>query len=219
MKFEASILLFSVLMLSIVTFALPSYASGNDPYDSGYYHGCDDVGISDSSERYINQPEKGPSFHTNAFMNGYYAGFDACSNNSDSNNNEIPNCDFDEFVNDDNECEKIPPNPATAVLPPCDGSLQDCVTENGDVCLAGASTHECELPNPGDSVVIPGVTFPEDEEEPSYPYCDLLPDGFRDVSCHDRKDYDQETLLYPCNDGTHKERWQDCEDVSGYDYG
>ncbi|MGH9953676.1 MAG: hypothetical protein ACRD5J_18830 [Nitrososphaeraceae archaeon] len=141
------------------------------------------------------------------------------NDNKNENENKVPNCDFDEFVNDDNECKKIPPNPATAVLPPCDGSLQDCVTENGDVCLAGASTHECELPNPGDSVVIAGVTFPEDEEEPSYPYCDLLPDGFRDVSCHDRKDYDQETLLYPCNDGTHKERWQDCEDVSGYDYG
>lgn len=24
--------------------------------------------------------------------------------------------------------------------------------------------------------------------------------------------------MYPCNDGTNKERWQDCEDVSGYDY-
>jgi hypothetical protein len=59
--------------------------------------------------------------------------------------NDIPNCDFDEFVNDDNECEKIPENPITAALPPCDGSLQNCVTDDGDVCLAEASTHECEL--------------------------------------------------------------------------
>jgi hypothetical protein len=88
MKFEAFILLFSVLMLSIVTFALPSYASGNDPYDSGYDHGCDDAGISDSSERYINQPEKGHSFHTNAFMNGYYDGFDACSGSSGGSSND-----------------------------------------------------------------------------------------------------------------------------------
>ena len=30
-------------------------------------------------------------------------------------------------------------------LPTCDGSLQDCVTENGDVCEAGSTDHECEL--------------------------------------------------------------------------
>ncbi|MGI0042898.1 MAG: hypothetical protein ACRD47_04235 [Nitrososphaeraceae archaeon] len=63
-----------------------------------------------------------------------------------------PVCGFDEFVNDDNECEKIPQDPVTAVLPPCDGSFQDCVTPEGNVCLAGASTHECELPNPGDEL-------------------------------------------------------------------
>jgi len=67
-------------------------ASGNDPYDSGYDHGCNDAGISDSSERYINQPEKGPSFHTNAFMNGYYDGFNGCSyDTSDSDNNNDDN--------------------------------------------------------------------------------------------------------------------------------
>lgn len=76
-----------------------------------------------------------------------------------------PVCDFDEFVNDDNECEKIPEDPVTAVLPPCDGSFQDCVTPNGDVCLAGASTHECELPNPGEEEVSPGVSFPNVDDE------------------------------------------------------
>lgn len=29
-------------------------------------------------------------------------------------------------------------------LPACDGSYQDCVTENGDVCVAGSTEHECE---------------------------------------------------------------------------
>lgn len=43
-------------------------------HTSGYYHGCSDAQISDSSERYINQPEKGPSFHTNEFMNSYHEG-------------------------------------------------------------------------------------------------------------------------------------------------
>lgn len=54
------------------------YASESSPYDSGYDHGCDDAGRSES-DKYINQPERGPSFHTNAFMDGYYAGLNACS--------------------------------------------------------------------------------------------------------------------------------------------
>ncbi|MPZ07037.1 MAG: hypothetical protein GEU26_11595 [Nitrososphaeraceae archaeon] len=54
-------------------------ASNDSPYSSGYDHGCNDAAISDPSERYINQPGKGPSFHTGEFMNGYYDGFDACS--------------------------------------------------------------------------------------------------------------------------------------------
>ena len=58
---------------------LQVYASS--PYDSGYNHGCNDARISDPSDRYINQPEKGASFHTDMFMQGYYDGFDACINN------------------------------------------------------------------------------------------------------------------------------------------
>src|SRR5918996_1408013 len=57
---------------------LQVYASESSPYDSGYDHGCDDAGRSES-DKYINQPERGPSFHTNEFMNGYYAGLNACS--------------------------------------------------------------------------------------------------------------------------------------------
>ena len=29
-------------------------------------------------------------------------------------------------------------------LPKCNGTFQDCVTENGDICLAGSTEHECE---------------------------------------------------------------------------
>ena len=43
----------------------PIYAA---THASGYNHGCSDAQISDPSNRYINQPEKGPSFHTDAFM-------------------------------------------------------------------------------------------------------------------------------------------------------
>lgn len=63
--------------------ALTVYAS-SDPYDSGYDHGCNDAGILDPADKYINQPEKGPSFHTNAFMLGYYDGYDTCTANSES---------------------------------------------------------------------------------------------------------------------------------------
>src|SRR5215208_6811441 len=55
------------------------YAGSKSPYQSGYDHGCDDADISDPNDRYINQPEKGPSFHTDEFMRGYNAGYDACS--------------------------------------------------------------------------------------------------------------------------------------------
>jgi hypothetical protein len=84
----AIISIFTALVLSIPGSAL---ASSNSPYDSGYDHGCDDAGISDSSDRYINQPEKGPSFHTSEFMNGYNAGVSSCSfSNSNDGNNYNP---------------------------------------------------------------------------------------------------------------------------------
>jgi hypothetical protein len=56
-------------------------ASSKSPYDSGYDHGCDEAGISDPSEQYINQPEKGPAYHTSEFMDGYYAGLNSCGPN------------------------------------------------------------------------------------------------------------------------------------------
>lgn len=62
----------------LATTASTTYAS-SDPYDSGYDHGCDDARVLDPSDRYINQPEKGPSFHTDSFMQGYYDGLAACN--------------------------------------------------------------------------------------------------------------------------------------------
>jgi hypothetical protein len=49
------------------------------PYDSGFMHGCSDAKISDPTDRYINQPKQGPSFHTSKFMEGYNGAFDDCS--------------------------------------------------------------------------------------------------------------------------------------------
>jgi hypothetical protein len=67
----------------IVTSASSTFAS-TDPYDSGHDHGCNDAAILDPSDRYINQPEKGPSFHTDVFMQGYYDGYDACTNSTEN---------------------------------------------------------------------------------------------------------------------------------------
>jgi hypothetical protein len=67
------------LILSTQQAMFAVVASESSPYDSGYDHGCDDARVSDPDDRYINQPEKGPSRHTGAFMQGYDDGFDACS--------------------------------------------------------------------------------------------------------------------------------------------
>ena len=60
----------------------------NLPYRSGYNHGCSDAKISDPSKRYINQPGKGPSYHTLDFMNGYNNGFESCSNGNTPSNSK-----------------------------------------------------------------------------------------------------------------------------------
>src|SRR5215217_9783229 len=75
-------ILFLTFLVANTIFALVPYtnASSKSPYESGYDHGCDDADISDPDNRYINQPEKGPSFHTNEFMRGYNDGYDDCQN-------------------------------------------------------------------------------------------------------------------------------------------
>ena len=61
--------------------------TNNLPYKSGYSHGCSDAKISDSSKRYINQPGKGPGYHTNEFLKGYNDGFEKCDTKSDPPSN------------------------------------------------------------------------------------------------------------------------------------
>jgi hypothetical protein len=81
---------------SIVLFN--TYASGGSPYDSGYGHGCDDAGRSES-DKYINQAEKGPSFHTEEFMSGYYDGLSNCNGGGGRDNDDgefVPDSDSDQ---------------------------------------------------------------------------------------------------------------------------
>jgi hypothetical protein len=66
-------------------------------------------------------------------------------------------------------------------------------------------------PEPDPDPVTPPVTPPITPRLP-YPYCDLVPDNYKG-SCHDRKDYDEDTLLYPCRDGSNVKDWRDCKDA------
>jgi hypothetical protein len=43
------------------------------------------------------------------------------------------------------------------------------------------------------------------------PYCDEVSDDYNG-GCWDRKDYDHETGLYPCKDGSYVGDWRDCVD-------
>ena len=97
-------------------------ASSNSPYESGRDHGCDDAAISDVDDRYINQPEKGPSFHTNEFMRGYNAGYDDCSGSEDGNDND----------NDKTYCDV--PNPSN----PCHDRKDYSDTTGLYTCLDGS---------------------------------------------------------------------------------
>ena len=77
-----------VEVVVLFTVSIPSFplSASSDAYETGYDHGCDDARISDPSERYYNQPEKGPSFHTEAFNRGYNDGFSACSGGGNEDN-------------------------------------------------------------------------------------------------------------------------------------
>jgi hypothetical protein len=75
----------------------------NLPYRSGYNHGCSDAKISDSSQRYINQPGKGPNYHTTEFMRGYNDGFESCFRDNGSSSSPISQGIFRVIVQVTNE--------------------------------------------------------------------------------------------------------------------
>src|SRR4051812_10417988 len=86
LPFLTTLLLASILLPQIQL----ADAGGKSPYDSGYDHGCDDAGISDPSDRYINEPGKGASFHTGEFMQGYNAGYSNCSDDDSTTSGGSP---------------------------------------------------------------------------------------------------------------------------------
>jgi hypothetical protein len=98
------------------------YAS-ESPYQSGYDHGCDDAGISDPGDRYINQQEKGPSFHTQEFMSGYYDGLESCggdnslgSDDGSSTTGDTKNINPDSVQSSRQQCD--PSYPDVCIGPP-----------------------------------------------------------------------------------------------------
>ena len=66
MYVQMSVAILFLIANTIAALVPYANASSESPYSSGYNHGCDDAKISDPDDRYINQPEKGPNFHTNA---------------------------------------------------------------------------------------------------------------------------------------------------------
>ena len=88
-----AILLFGMAILLTSIPNLQIYALSAK--QSGYQHGCSDASISDPDDRYINQPKKGPSFHTGSFMDGYHNGFNECNPSNHNYDCAIgsPGCD------------------------------------------------------------------------------------------------------------------------------
>ena len=102
-KYKVSLMVaFIICTLSVLSLLSSVQVHAQSPYESGYDHGCDDAEISDPSDRYTNQPEKGPSYHTDEFNNGYNSGFSACSS-SGTSGNAGNNDDDKESSNNDGE--------------------------------------------------------------------------------------------------------------------
>ena len=126
-----------LLMLSSLTQIQFVIATGKSPYESGYDHGCDDADISDPDDRYINQPERGPSFHTDEFMSGYNDGYDECSDGgSDEGEDQTTN---DRDNGDSSQGGK---------------TIEDYCVE-----LLGKSDEECNRMVEGNDIKVPGLVY------------------------------------------------------------
>ena len=78
---NTKLLIVALLIIVAASFSLiiqSAIAKKGTPFQAGYDHGCNDANVTFSA-RYINQPGKSPSFHTQEFMSGYNTGFGACN--------------------------------------------------------------------------------------------------------------------------------------------
>ena len=85
------------------------------------------------------------------------------------------------IFNDGDQCIPEPVTEAAPQLPLCDGSFQDCITPNGDICLAGQGGHECECAvDMSNCPQHPSLQEPEEtppDEPPGIDPCLLDPDN------------------------------------------
>ncbi len=131
---------FLICTLTLLSPLSSVQGSKASPYDSGYDHGCDDAGISDPSERYINQDEKGPSYHTGEFMSGYYEGFNSCQDST--------NEDEDSYTTNEDEDSYTTPTQGS--------TIEDACNENYG--LLGLS-QPCDYYVEGNTIKQPGYNY------------------------------------------------------------
>jgi hypothetical protein len=136
MRYSLAVSFFTLLITSIFPAQIQLvYAGGKSPYKSGYDHGCDDAKLS-PSDRYINEPGKGPSFHTDEFMSGYDNGFNSCSGGGSDGGDQTTN---DGDNGDSSQGRK---------------TLEDYCIE-----LLGKSDQECHRMVDGNDIKVPGLVY------------------------------------------------------------
>lgn len=121
---------FALVMMGIASMGTQVYAKnegGPKAYKSGYNHGCDDVGLP-ANQKYINQDEKGPAYHSQDFMNGYYDGYASCQEAGIAVDNSETNTAVDDSFN--NRDSVVQPQSQTAVTTQSNSCPQQII--NGD---------------------------------------------------------------------------------------
>jgi len=104
-----------VMMIGMGSTSMVNGLSDEERYQSGYDHGCDDAQIEDVEDRYINQDEKGYSYHTSDFNQGYKDGFKECGLDNgvliDNSETEIETVEQENnqavYTNQDGRCPQI----------------------------------------------------------------------------------------------------------------
>jgi hypothetical protein len=94
---------------------------------------------------------------------------------------------------------------------------RDCKTSFGLTCEKNNPSGDdaCESDKPVTVRCSDGSTAEVQSMCPTkLSYCDTDA-GKKATSCFDRKDIDQTTGLYPCNDGTQKADYKECKDITG----
>lgn len=97
------------------------------------------------------------------------------------------------------------PNAANYEPQPISTTLVNSITQQ----LSYVIKFILERPN----LELPPLPQPQPEPEEPLPYCDT-PEGEAAASCWDRDDFDEDTGLFPCNDGTQREDPSDCPDAT-----